>query len=185
MWILSLGWEDPLEEGKWQPTAVFLPGESQGQRSPAGYRIQRAYSHCWIAETDTVLQRQPERSEKTDENIWKPTVLQRHMWDSTTVHRERTHTETPHCTAQGTRFHQLGALQSLSRVRPHGPQHARPPCPSAAPAAYWNSCPRSRRCRPVIKDNEKECGKACVREQKYHYAIQRKLTWNGKSTTLC
>ena len=32
----SLGWEDPLEEA-WQPTAVFLPGESHGQRSLVGY----------------------------------------------------------------------------------------------------------------------------------------------------
>ena len=31
-WVQSLGWEDPLEE-KWQPTSVFLPGESHGQRS--------------------------------------------------------------------------------------------------------------------------------------------------------
>ena len=23
--------------GKWQPTLVFLPGKSHGQRSPAGY----------------------------------------------------------------------------------------------------------------------------------------------------
>ena len=35
-WTLSLGWEDPLEEG-WQPTPVFLPGESHGQRSLVGY----------------------------------------------------------------------------------------------------------------------------------------------------
>ena len=32
----SLGWEDPLEEGM-APTPVFLPGESHGQRSVAGY----------------------------------------------------------------------------------------------------------------------------------------------------
>ena len=32
----SLGQEDPLEKG-WQPTPVFLPGESHGQRSLAGY----------------------------------------------------------------------------------------------------------------------------------------------------
>ena len=32
----SLSWEDPLEE-KWQPTPVFFPGESHGQRSLAGY----------------------------------------------------------------------------------------------------------------------------------------------------
>ena len=31
-----LGWEDPLEEA-WQPTPVFLPGESHGQRSLMGY----------------------------------------------------------------------------------------------------------------------------------------------------
>ena len=34
--VQSLGWEDPLEEA-WQPTPVFLPGESHGQRSLAGY----------------------------------------------------------------------------------------------------------------------------------------------------
>ena len=32
----SLGQEDPLERG-WQPTPVFLPGESHGQRSLVGY----------------------------------------------------------------------------------------------------------------------------------------------------
>ena len=30
--VLSPGWEDPLEKGM-QPTPVFLPGESRGQRS--------------------------------------------------------------------------------------------------------------------------------------------------------
>ena len=29
---------------------------------------------------------------------------------------------------------------------PHGLQHTRPPCPSPAPGAYWNSCPLSRWC---------------------------------------
>ena len=27
-WVQSLGWEDPLEGGAWQPTPVFFPGES-------------------------------------------------------------------------------------------------------------------------------------------------------------
>ena len=35
-WIQSLGQEDPLEK-EWQPTPVFSPGESHGQRSLAGY----------------------------------------------------------------------------------------------------------------------------------------------------
>ena len=34
MWVPSLSREDPL--GKGQPTPVFLPGKSHGQRSPAG-----------------------------------------------------------------------------------------------------------------------------------------------------
>ena len=33
----SLGQEDTLEE-TWQPTPIFLPGESHGQRSLVGYR---------------------------------------------------------------------------------------------------------------------------------------------------
>ena len=36
MWVQSLGWEDPLEE-EMATTPVFLPGESQGQRTLVGY----------------------------------------------------------------------------------------------------------------------------------------------------
>ena len=48
MWVCSLGQEDPLEEGHlpWQPTPVFLPGESHGQRSLVGYRP-------WSCKSDT------------------------------------------------------------------------------------------------------------------------------------
>ena len=35
-WVPSLGLEDPWRR-KWQPTPVFLPGESHGQRSLMGY----------------------------------------------------------------------------------------------------------------------------------------------------
>ena len=37
--VQSLGWEDPLER-EWQPTSVFLPGESHGFWSLEGYRPQ-------------------------------------------------------------------------------------------------------------------------------------------------
>ena len=36
MWVQSLGWEDPLEEGI-ATTPVFLPRESHGQRSLVSY----------------------------------------------------------------------------------------------------------------------------------------------------
>ena len=35
-------------------------------------------------------------------------------------------------------------------LRPHGPQHARPPCPSPSPGVCSNSCPSSRWCHPAI-----------------------------------
>ena len=31
----------------------------------------------------------------------------------------------------------------FNSLRPHGPQHARPPCPSPTPGVYSNSCPLS------------------------------------------
>ena len=34
-WVWSLGWEDPLED-VWQPTSVFLPGESPQTEEPGG-----------------------------------------------------------------------------------------------------------------------------------------------------
>ena len=39
-WVQSPGPEDPQESGKWQPTPVFLPGESRGWSSLVGYSPQ-------------------------------------------------------------------------------------------------------------------------------------------------
>ena len=38
-------------------------------------------------------------------------------------------------------------------LRPHGLQHARPPCPSPTPRAYSNSSPLSRWCHPTISSS--------------------------------
>ena len=40
-----------------------------------------------------------------------------------------------------------------SSLLPHGPQHARPPCPSSTPGVYPNSCPLSRWCYPTISSS--------------------------------
>ena len=37
--------------------------------------------------------------------------------------------------------------------KPHGLQHARPPCPSPTPGVYPNSCPLSRWCHPTISSS--------------------------------
>ena len=38
-------------------------------------------------------------------------------------------------------------------LRPHGLQHARPPCPSPTPRVYSDSCPLSRWCHPTISSS--------------------------------
>ena len=48
IWVWYLGWEDPLEEA-WQPTPVFLPGESPWTEEPGRLRsmgLQRV-RHDW------------------------------------------------------------------------------------------------------------------------------------------
>ena len=40
-----------------------------------------------------------------------------------------------------------------SSLRPHGLQHARPPCPSPTPGVYSNSCPLSLWCHPTISSS--------------------------------
>ena len=45
---------------------------------------------------------------------------------------------------------QFSSLVLFNSLRPHGPQHARPPCPSPTPGVYPNSCPLSRWCHPTI-----------------------------------
>ena len=43
--------------------------------------------------------------------------------------------------------------QSCPTLRPHGLQHATPPCPSPTPRACSNSCPLSWRCHPTISSS--------------------------------
>ena len=45
-----------------------------------------------------------------------------------------------------------GSVVSHS-LRPHGLQHARPPCSSPTPGVYTNSCPLSRWCHPTISSS--------------------------------
>ena len=47
--VWSLGWEDPRKR-EWLPTPVFLPGESHGQRSMAGYSPWVTKSQTWLSE---------------------------------------------------------------------------------------------------------------------------------------
>ena len=43
--------------------------------------------------------------------------------------------------------------QSCPTLRPHKPQHTRPPCPSPTPGVHSNSCPLSQWCHPTISSS--------------------------------
>ena len=43
--------------------------------------------------------------------------------------------------------------QSCPTLRPHEPQHARPPCLSPTPGVHPNPCPLSRWCHPTISSS--------------------------------
>ena len=43
--------------------------------------------------------------------------------------------------------------QSCPTLRPHGLQHARPPCPSPTPRVYSDSYPLSQGCHPTISSS--------------------------------
>ena len=48
-------------------------------------------------------------------------------------------------------FHSVA--QSCPTLRPHGLQHARPPCPSPTPGVHSNSRPLSQWCHPTISSS--------------------------------
>ena len=61
--------------------------------------------------------------------------------------------EDPKISRRTKRCIQLSSVHSFSHVQlfaPHGPQHARSPCPTPAPRIYPNSCPLSRWQHPTI-----------------------------------
>ena len=48
---------------------------------------------------------------------------------------------------------QFSRLVMSNSLRPHEPQHSRPPCPSPTPGVHLNPCPLSWRCHPTISSS--------------------------------
>ena len=55
--------------------------------------------------------------------------------------------------ALGSNSLQFSSSVMSNSLRPHEPQHARPPCPSATPRVHPNPRPLSRWCRPTISSS--------------------------------
>ena len=48
---------------------------------------------------------------------------------------------------------QFSSSVMYDSLRPHRPQHVRPPCPSPIPGLYSNTCPLSQWCHPTISSS--------------------------------
>ena len=58
-----------------------------------------------------------------------------------------------HFTTHYFSFLQFSCSVVSDSLRPHGPQHTRPPCPSPTPRVYSNSCPLSQWYHPTISSS--------------------------------
>ena len=57
------------------------------------------------------------------------------------------------CTCSSPTFSVQFSCSVSDSLRPHEPQHARPPCPSPTPGVYPNSGPLSQWCRPTVSSS--------------------------------
>ena len=127
-WFESWVGKIPWRRG-WQPTPVFLPGESHGQRSVAGY------SPWGGKELDMT---------KVTEHMFR-VKIKSYMIFKIWV---------PLCFLYYCQINIYLLLFSLSVMSnslwPYGLQHARLPCPSPSSGACSNSCPLSWWCHQTI-----------------------------------
>ena len=68
-------------------------------------------------------------------------------------------------------------------LRPHEPQHARPPCPSPTPRVHWDSCPSSQWCHPAISSSVvpfSSCPPSLPASESF--PMSQLFTWGGQST---
>ena len=68
-------------------------------------------------------------------------------------------------------------------LRPHEPQHARPPCPSPTPGVHPNPCPLSRWCHPTISSSVipfSSCPQSFSASGSFQ--MSQLFAWGGQST---
>ena len=67
-------------------------------------------------------------------------------------------------------------------LRPHEPQHARPPWPSQTPRVYSNSCPLSQWCHPAISSSvisSSSCSQSFPASGSF--PMSQPFAWGGQS----
>ena len=175
-WIRSLGWEDPWRRER-LPTPVFWPGEFCGLYSPWGHKEvdtterlslftspiyrhtdRQAHASSWLSPmppTDFVLM---------PYSLWLNVIYWVCLFSATAKCRNIKDLiicdykdSLINCCNWGIDQNQNSVQFSCSVVsnslRPHGLQHATPPCPSPTPRVHSDSCPLTRWCHPTISSS--------------------------------
>ena len=140
MQVQSLGREDPLEEVMATHSSV-LAWKLHGQRSLAATAHRVTQSRAWLNRVS--MQHRCMKFIETESR--------------TVATRGRREQEMGSCCLMCTKFQiHFSSVQSLSpadSLWSHGPQHARPPCPSPTPGVHPNSYPLSWWCNPTISSS--------------------------------
>ena len=77
----------------------------------------------------------------------------------------------------------FSSVQSLSCVRPHESQHARPPCPSPTPGVHSDSRPSSQWCHPAISSSVVPfSSRPQSLPELESFPMSQLFTWGGQST---
>ena len=109
---------------KWQPTLVFLPGKSP-----------------WTEEPSPVQSMESQQSDTTEQLNNNSTLfyLEVRIPFSFQGFKDTNQQHDKSCSLRSSVQFSLSVVSAS--LRPHGLQHARPPCPSPTPRTYSNSCP--------------------------------------------
>ena len=67
-------------------------------------------------------------------------------------------------------------------LRPHEPQHTRPPCPSPTPGVHPNPCPLSWWCHPTISSSVVPFSCPQSFPASGSFQMSQLFTWGGQST---
>ena len=87
------------------------------------------------------------------------------------------------CSKHQIRSDQISHSVVSDSLRPHGSQHARPPCPSPTPGVHSDSRPSSQWCHPAISSSVSpfsSCPQSPPASESF--PMSQLFTWGGQST---
>ena len=145
-WVRKIHWRRA-----WQPTPIFLPGKSNGQRSlwATVHSVGRVGGN-WRDSACTV-QKEGGASQtlRTRGMGWKGIVRGRQI--AIMIKVKLLSESKLNLNIFWLSVSQFSHSVVSNSLRPHGLQHARPPCPTHR--VYSDSCPLSRWCHPTISSS--------------------------------